>query len=88
MDGFIESLQLHHQLLARRPNCAADALSRRQELAPDSPEEERPITLIPPSKFLEQITEVAGLSNDKLTTCLIAVLEAATWSDQQIQEQI
>jgi hypothetical protein len=44
------------------------------------------MTLIPPSHFLKQITEVARLTNNKLTIYIITVLEVATWSDQQIQE--
>jgi hypothetical protein len=44
--------------------------------------------MIPPAQFIEKITEVARLSNDELTMCIIAVLKAATWSDQQIQERI
>ena len=69
-------------------NGAADALSRKAELAPENPVKETPATLFPASRFTEVATEVAQLNDQEHIECVLTVLEEAVQTDEQIQQQI
>ena len=69
-------------------NGAADALSRRAELAPTDPEEEEPTVMIPRDKFVDIACVVAGLEESEQEDTLIAAIKVMVESDQGIQEQI
>jgi transposase InsO family protein len=65
-------------------NSAADTLSRRVELMPEDPEEETPITMIPP----ERLWEIAEISEQEYEDCLVALIQQETLTDREIRERI
>ena len=69
-------------------NGAADALSRKEELAPIDPEEEHPTTLFPLDKFRNIAVEIAHLNDQEYIEVIVAILEEAVMSDEMIQEKI
>ena len=80
---------LHHYnyLISYRPgnkNGAADALSRRAELAPENEKEEQTGILFRP----EQFKEMAGLTTEEYQECVIAAIQEGLMSEQQIREEI
>ena len=88
---WMDLLNHYNYVIQYRPgnrNGAADALSRRHELTPENPVEEEPTTLFPASKFAEVAAETAQLNDQEFIECILAVLEEAVLSDEQIQERI
>src|SRR5260221_6282633 len=69
-------------------NGAADALSRKAELAPEQPEEEEPTTLFPEQKFLAIESLLTELSEEETHDYLQTIILAAIHTDQDIQQQI
>jgi hypothetical protein len=60
----MDLLRHYNYTIGYRPghqNGAADALSQRQELAPEDLEEDKPITMIPPER-MTQLAEITELS--------------------------
>ena len=62
-------------------NGAADALSRRVELAPSDPIEDRPTTLFNTKELVE-------ITNEEYTECVATIVGQMILSDQGIQEKI
>jgi hypothetical protein len=69
-------------------NGAADALSRRVELAPENPEEEEPLVMISRDQFTEIAMVIAELTEEEVQEVLIAATQVVVESDQGIQQQI
>ena len=73
---WMDLLKQYNYQITYRPgsqNTAADALSRRPELAPEDPPEEKPITMIPPEQMISALT---------------SLLEGVIHSDEQIRALI
>ena len=88
---WMDLLNHYNYVIQYRPgnkNGAADALSRCHKLAPENPEEEEPTTLFPASRFAEMAAETTQLNDQEFIKCILAVLEEAVLSDEQIQERI
>jgi hypothetical protein len=69
-------------------NGAADALSRKVELAPEDPEEEEPLVMISRDRFTEIATIVTELTKEEVQEVLLAATQVIVESDQGIQQQI
>ena len=88
---WMDLLNHYNYIIQYRPgnkNGAADALSRRRELAPENPEEDEPTTLFPASKFADLAAKTAQLNDQEFIECILAVIQEATLSDNAIQELI
>src|SRR5882757_4691065 len=71
-----------------KDNGAADALSRKAELAPENPEEEKPAILFLKEKFFEIAAEIAQLTTEEYEEVVIAYIGQNIILDQQIQDKI
>src|SRR5258708_34200008 len=81
---WVDMLNHYNYHITYRPgtqNRAADALSRRAELAPSDPIEERPTTLF----NTEELTEI---TDEEYEECIATIIGQAILSDQEIQEKI
>jgi RNase H-like domain found in reverse transcriptase len=86
---WMDLLKHYNYTIGYRPghqNGVADALSRRQELAPENPEEE-PTTMIPPER-MAQLAEIAELTWEEYNECLVALIEEQIRGDTEIQQEI
>jgi len=87
----MDLLNHYNYVISYRPgsrNSAVDTLSRKGELALENPIEEEPTTLFPLDRFREISTEIAELDDRELMDVMIAIIEEAISSDQEIQERI
>jgi Integrase zinc binding domain len=86
----MDLLKHYNYTIGYRPghqNGAADALSRRQELAPEDPEEERPTTMIPLER-MTQLAEITELTQEEYNECLVALIGEQIKGDTEIQQEI
>ena len=88
---WLDLLSHYNYLISYQPgnhNGAADALSRKGELAPINPEEEEPTVMIPRDRFTEIAGMVADIDTDEQDDALIAAMKVMVELDQGIQEWI